>query len=276
MTVWLNGNFLPKSEAAIPVNDRGFQYGDGIFETLEVRRGTPFLWHEHFSRFQDGARWLRLPLPLQEPELLHIVQELPERCGYDSAIVRITLTRGPGPRGYSPRGSGPPTLLLMAFPFPSLGTGPAEWNLMVSSHRLLVDSGFGSCKSTNKLLQVLAKAEADESGARDALLLNVRGEISECTGANLFWIKDDSLFTPGLDSGCLPGITRHWVLSQARSMGIETFEVSAVVEALLNSDGVFATHTGAGIAVITRIDKAEVRRHELPFKLWHQYHELMH
>lgn len=273
MRVWLNGRFLDESDALVPVTDRGFQDGDGCFETVELRSGVPFLWPEHWRRFQQALHELGLAWEFPEAVILQIMTELVTQNRLPSALVRMTCTRGPGPRGYSTRGANTPTRLIMAFPAPARESTPKRWTAHVSPYRIPVGFGPGSLKSTSKLLQILAKKEAEIHGADEALILNTRDEIAEFTNANFFWIQRDQIFTPPLESGCLPGVTRDWAMAQARAQGIEVIERNARLCDVLEADGAFATCTGPGIVEIQRLGAHPFPPHPLIHPLWRLYHK---
>src|SRR5882724_1683421 len=151
MVVFLNGRFLAEEAALVSVSDRGFLYGDGLFETLRVVRGRPFLWDEHMERFAHGAVVLKLRPPLTSAEMRRAADRLIQFNASPNSVLRVTLTRGPGPRGYSPKGAESPTLAmtLHAAPRPG-GKSPAGVRLITSSFRVFADDPLASVKTCNK------------------------------------------------------------------------------------------------------------------------------
>ena len=275
MTIFLNGSFLPAEEASISVHDRGFLYGDGVFETIRVHNGHPFCWHRHWKRLYDGAGFLGIPIPFSETELLNLANELINRNRLSDATLRITLTRGPGPRGYSPSGASTPTLLI------SLAALPAEpketgWRLITSQYRVNKDDPLLRYKTCNRLLNVLAKHEAEVEGADDALLLNQEGEVTETTSANLFWIQGEAIGTPALGAGMLPGVTRDLVLDLAAKQGVTVREEPVTLEQIKQADAVFLTVSSKELPEVARIDKHTFPGSSLVDRLRHLYRERLH
>lgn len=256
MIVYLNGRFVPEEQACVSIHDRGFLYGDGIFETIRIYDGTPFLWREHLDRFHAGCRCLRIAPPLGDSEMLECVAELLRVNSLSNAMTRIALTRGVGPRGYSPRGANHPTLCVALFPPTSR---PASYKVVTASMCLPADDPLAQFKHGNKLRQVLARAEADEAGADEALMLNDRGEVVEGTSTNVFWIEEDTLCTPPLN-GILPGTTRGYLVRRAESLGICTREASITLPELLHRSGVFVSSTGIEVMEVSHINQ-----HTIPF-----------
>src|SRR5262245_53576168 len=162
MVVFLNGRFLAEDAALVSVFDRGFLYGDGLFETLRVARGRPFLWQAHMDRFTRGAEVLQIRPPLTVLELQKAADRLIALNALPNSILRITLTRGPGPRGYSPKGADSPTLAIALHAAPGQSARkPPGVRLITASHRVAADDPLANVKSCNKLPHILARAEAD-------------------------------------------------------------------------------------------------------------------
>ena len=256
MTVYLNDQFIPEAEAMISVFDRGFLYGDGLFESIRVAHSKPFRWSDHMERLVHGCKLLRLPLPKPVGDLLLIARRLMEINGMPDGILRITLSRGRGARGYSPRGANQPTLLLSLHPLPVV-TQP--WKLITSSLRLSVGDPLACAKTSNKLPQILARAEADDAGADDALLLDSNGHVAETSSGNLFWMQNEKLFTPALQSGIIPGITRKVVLDLAQTFQIPVEQIMAPKEVLHSAEGVFVTVSSCGIIEVSHLDGVTLR-----------------
>lgn len=267
MIVFLNGRFVPEEEAVVSVFDRGFTYGDGLFETVRVSRGRPFLWREHLDRLEAGARVLKIPLPLPAVQLRTAADELIRRNDCLECVLRIQLSRGPGPRGYSIQGAGPPTLVMSVHPL-VIGEGAVkQWKLIVSSFRLEQGSRLSGCKTANKLVHILAREEAESRGCHDAVLVNAAGEVVETTSANLFWIDGKKILTPPLGTGALPGVTRGWVLRQCPPLGLESVEQAIRAVELKGADGCFATNSVLGVVEIVEIDGQPLRRSALTGRL---------
>ncbi len=242
MMVFLNGKFVPPAKAVVSVFDRGFLYGDALWETMLVTGGRPFRWPEHLRRLQHGVDALKLSLPYSHDELRAFAAQLIRRNQMPEAMLRLTLSRGVAARGYSPRHATHPAVVMTLLPAPAVPPAkPPRWRLITSSLRLPANDPLARFKTANKLRHVLARAEADEAGAGDALLLNSNGHLAEAASANLFWVKNKVVHTPPLAAGPLPGVTRRLVLELCQKMKIPARETLARPGALLRADGVFLT-----------------------------------
>jgi aminodeoxychorismate lyase len=274
MFVFLNGQFLSEAEAVVPVNDRGFMYGDGLFETMRVVNGKPFRFAQHLERMMRGADFLKIKPPFTPKELEKIAAQLVEQNKMPDAILRVMLTRGPGERGYSFNGDGKPTVVMTLHAAPSLEKS-VEWNLITSSFRIPAADALSSFKTTSKILHVMARAEAAEKGADEALLINTNGEVAETTSGNLFWIYQDKICTVPTGRGVLPGITRAIVLEICQTMGLQTNKRVIKPEALRNSAGIFVTQSAFGIVPISTLDGEPVAPSPLVDQVSSAYNELL-
>src|ERR1019366_3424673 len=177
MVVFLNGHFVPEADAVVPLNDRGFLLGDALFEAARVANGRPFRLAQHLERLVRGADFLKNKTPFTAKEIQKFAGDLVEKNNVPEAVLRVTLTRGPGTRGYSTKGADKPTLAMTLAPLPPQnGEEPLLWSLVTSSYRIPASDALSSFKTTSKILNVLARAEAEEKGADEALLLNTNGE----------------------------------------------------------------------------------------------------
>ena len=265
MIVFLNGKFVPEEKAVVSIQDRGFLYGDGLFETARVYAGQPFLWREHMDRFARGADALGIVPPLSEGEMRRALDLLIARNRMPEALARITLSRGAGPRGYSPRGAESPTLALALFLPPA--DLPKAFKLVTSGHRLYSGDPLAGFKHNNKLIHILARAEADAAGADEAILLNDQGAVAEGTATNLFWVRDQTIGAAPLSSGTLAGVTRAYVISLARANGFSVREESLPPEELKRAEGLFVTASGLEIMEVSHWDGRRVARSPFVRKL---------
>lgn len=255
MIVFLKGQFVREEAAVVSVFDRGWLYGDGLFETVRVHRGKPFRWLQHWQRLQRGANRLRLPVPFSEEALRSAVNELVRRNEMPEAVLRLSVSRGPGPRGYSIKGCGPATVVMSLYPAPQVSPEqPLRWRLITSSWRLPADDSLATAKHSNRLVHILARAEAEAAGGDEALLLNHRGEIAEAASSNVFWIENDIVCTPPLSSGALAGVTRAVVLELCASRKLPACERPGQPQALLEAAGVFLTSSVLGIVEVSHLD----------------------
>lgn len=276
MIVFLNGQFVSESLAVVPINDRGFMYGDGLFETMRVVGGRPFRLAQHLERMVRGAEFLKIKPPHTPKELQKFAEQLIEKNEMPEAILRIMLTRGPGQRGYSPANSGPPTMVMTVHPLPALATDTqASWSLVTSPYRIPAADVLASFKTTSKILHVMARAEAEGRGADEALLINTNGEAAETATGNLFWVYQDKICTVPTGRGVLPGITRAVVLEICQSLGLQTNKRVIKPEALRNSEGIFVTQSALGIVPVSVFDGEPVTPSPLVDQIACAYEEIL-
>jgi aminodeoxychorismate lyase len=276
MTVFLNGRFVPEKRAVVSVFDRGFLYGDALFEAMVVTRGRPFRWREHLRRLRRGADFLKLTVPFSQEELLGRALELVRRNRMPECLLRLSLTRGITGRGYSPGNATRPAVVMTLHPAPVIDAKKMpRWRVITASLRLPANDPLTHFKTANKLPQILARAEADAADAQEAILLNTSGRLAEGTASNLFWIRDGVVFTPALPDGALPGVTRGLVPGLCRKMGIPCKEKKARPRELRQADGAFLTMTSMGMVEIESLDGRKLKRSPLIRKLWTEYRNLL-
>lgn len=212
--VWLNGGLLAAAAARIDPSDRGFTLGDGVFETVRVDAGVPCRLDRHLARLRGGASVLGIPLAWTDAQLEAAVMALIATQSFANAALRITLSRGPAPRGIMPAGPPAPTLLIAAGTLPA---PPPPARVVIARTTCRNErSPLSRIKSLSYLDAVLARREADACGADDAILLDTRGRVAEATAANLFVRLGGALVTPPVDDGALPGIARAELLEAGR------------------------------------------------------------
>jgi len=261
MIVFLNGEFVSEEKAVVSVFDRSFQYGDGLFEALRVHGGKPFRWADHLERLRRGAEFLKIRLPFPEKELEDYARQLIKRNAMPEALLRISLSRGVGKRGYSPKGAEQPTMVMTLHPAPDdAGKPPPEWLVITASPRLPANEPLAQFKTCNKLPQILARAEADTAGADEALVLNTDGQVVEGASSNLFWIQGGTVCTPPLASGILAGVTRLVVLEICQKIGVPTRETGVTPAQLLQVEGVFMSLSSRGVVEVVLLDGKKLKR----------------
>jgi branched-chain amino acid aminotransferase len=293
MLICLNGRILPEEQALVSVYDRGFLYGDGLFETLRVFHGKPFRWTQHMERLQQGADFLKIRLPFAAARLRDAADQLILKNQMPDALLRLTVSRGVGRRGYSPAGAVSPTVVLMLHPAPeaqgprSPGQGdqsgsagpdasePLRWKLITSSCRLPAGERLAQFKTCNKLAQILARAEADAANADEALLLNTDGHVVEGSSSNLFWIDGNTVCTPPLASGILAGVTRSVVLEICRSLGWPVREGQITPARLPVQAGVFLSLSSLGVIEAGSLDAQALSLSSLTDTLRRAYTDLL-
>jgi len=261
--VFINGQFVTEEQATVSVFDRSFLYGDGLFETLYFANRVVFRFAAHWERLVAGAAFLKVVLPYSGAEIRRHMDELIQRNRTTNGLLRLTLSRGVGVRGYSPSGANKPTLVMSVHPAPDRSAIQTPWKLVTSSFRLPANEPLALFKTCNKLPQVLARAEADASGAQEALLLNTDGNVVEASSSNLFWMENASVCTAPLSSGVLAGVTRSVVLELCAQRGLKACEKAVTTSELRGSDGVFLSLSSFGIVAAGSLDGVPLKQHAM-------------
>jgi aminodeoxychorismate lyase len=276
MTIFLNGQFVPEAQAVVPINDRGFTYGDGLFETMRVVNGRPFRLAQHLERMTRGADFLKIKCPFTPKEMQDFAGQLIGQNQMPEAVLRMVLTRGPGERGYSPGAGGKPTVVMSLHAVPPLAVeNPVCWSLVTSSIRIPAGDLMASFKTMSKLAQVMARMEAVENGADEALLLNTNGEVAEAASGNLFWVSNRRVCTVPAGRSVLPGITRAVVLEICQTLRLPTDQCIIKPEALRDSEGIFITQSVFGIVPVTAFDGEAVAPSPLVDQIRRAYCEML-
>jgi aminodeoxychorismate lyase len=272
MIVFLNGKFMPEEQALVSVFDRSFLYGDGLFETMLVANGVPFRWGQHLERLTNGATFLGISLPFAASELQAAARELILQNRLRDGLLRLTLSRGVGIRGYSPRRANSPALVMTLHPFVEPDPENLKsWHLKTASFRLPANEPLAQFKNCNKLTQIMARAEVEAAGADEALLTNTDGFVVEGASSNLFWIQLGTVCTPPLASGVLSGVTRLVVLELCGALGLKVREGNITRQELLKTDGLFLSLSSFGIVQGLTLDKQPLRRSTLTERLHAAY-----
>lgn len=239
MLAYVNGQFIPADRPALAVNDRSFLYGDGLFETIRITNGQPFLWREHLGRLQRSAEFLKIPLPYDAVEIEHATRHLLVQNDTPEGVVRIHLSRGGGERGYALPSSPRPTLVITTHKF--VRSESKGLNVITSNVRVLADDPFTQHKTANRLPNILARHQADAVAADEALILNNHGQIAEASAANVFVIRGNQLITPPLTSGALAGTTRAFFLKIAAAQNLVGVEAPLSTADLMQADATFVS-----------------------------------
>lgn len=273
--VLLNGQLVPDDEAKVSIFDRSFLYGDGLFETFKVCGGRLFRCWAHFERLKRGAAFLGINLPFSSSELDAQCGELIRKTGLSEGLLRMTLSRGVGVRGYSPRGAQQPLLVATIQEAPRVqAPHPVRWRLVTSSYKVAANDPLTVLKTCNKLHQILARAEAEAQGADEALLLNTDGEVAETASANVFWIEQGKVYaTPA--NVALPGITRAVVFELCEKEGIVVLEQRCPPVELNDADGVFLTLSSLGVVEVESLDNRALPQASLTGRLHRAYQKLV-
>ena len=258
--IFLNGKIISDTEGHISLKDRGFLYGDGIFETLRSYNGTPFKLAEHLERLHSSAKKLRIPFEYTIKELSKGIKELLKVNNIPDAYIRITLSRGTGNNGLGINDNFESTLLIQSKPFMPYAKELYKegMSLNVSRARRSTSCPISCHKTTNLLTSILLKEEAKEKSAHDSIVLNTDGYVAECIVSNVFIVYNKNVITPSLDTNILPGITRKTVLDICKDNGISASEDRFRIETLTNADEVFITNSLMEIMPIAEVERNKI------------------
>jgi len=255
--VYIDGQFLPKSEAKISVFDHGLLYGDGVFEGIRAYKNLVFCLDEHLDRLYMSARAIALHIPIGKQEFSDIIVETLRRNKLDSGYIRPVVTRGVGDLGLDPRRCSKASIIVIA---DQLVIYPREYYeegldvAIVSTRRNLSTATPPQVKSLNYLNNILARLEVNRMGAGEGIILNDDGYVAEATADNIFIVRKNVVETPAVHHGALPGITRGVVLELARAAGYEVRESTLTAYDLYTSDECFLTGTGAEVIPVKSIE----------------------
>ena len=259
--VWLNGELVKREDAKISVFDHGLLYGDGVFEGIRSYNGRVFRLKEHIRRLFDSANGIRLAIPLAADELAKAVADTLQANGLKDAYIRVVVTRGTGTLGLDPNRCQSPVVFIITdkivlYP-PELYENGLEI-ITAATMRNHPNAVNPRLKSLNYLNNILAKIEAIDAGTLEAVMLNHQGFVAECTGDNLFIVRDGVLFTPPIAAGILEGITRDEIIAVAGDFGIKVREENLTRHDLYVADECFLTGTAAEVVPVVRIDKRTI------------------
>jgi len=255
--VYIDGRYVLKEEAKVSVFDHGFLYGDGVFEGIRAYRGRVFKLDEHLLRLYDSAKAITLRIPLEEEELKERVLETLRRNNLKDAYIRLIVSRGEGDLGLDPEKCPQACVIIIT---DKIKIYPEEFyekglSVITASTRRNISFALDpQIKSLNYLNNILAKIEANLGNVPEAIMLNKDGYVAECTGDNIFMIKEGTLFTPPLWVGVLKGITRNVVIELARKENISVKEEVFSIVSLYTADECFLTGTAAEIIPVTKVD----------------------
>jgi branched-chain amino acid aminotransferase len=264
-TVNVNGRIFDEQHAVVSVFDHGFLYGEGIYETLRTYAGQPFLFDRHMRRLRASAGMLSLSVPLADREIEGRFAETVRTAGLGTggreAYIRLLVTRGVGDLSYDPAVCPAPTVVVIVKP--QIDPAPEAYErgvtvALVSIVRNHPASVNPLIKSNNLLNNALAMQEAVRRGAFEGVMRNYRGELAECTTANLFVVKDGVALTPPLDAGLLAGITREFLFEIGVEVGIPVREQVLRDADLLGADEAFLTSTTREIVPIVQVDDSVI------------------
>lgn len=257
--VWINGRMVPKSQAAVNVYDHGLLYGDGVFEGIRVYKGKIFLSKQHMERLWKSAERIRLKIPITKDEMVAVQRACIEANGLQDGYIRLIVTRGVGSLGLHPFRCPVPGIICVA---DQIALYPPEMYekgmrvVVAKRPRVSIEALDPRVKSLNYLNNIMAKVEAIDAGCLEVIMLNDKGWVSECSGDNIFIVKNGVLYTPPSDAGILEGITRQFVIDRlCPDCNVKIEEKMMRIEEVLDADEVFLTGSAAEIIAVTSIEK---------------------
>ncbi len=261
MLIYIDGEFLPKAEAKVSVFDHGLLYGDGVFEGIRSYNGRVFKLDEHLERLYDSAKSIMLQIPIPIETMKETVLETLRRNHLSEAYIRLVVTRGVGDLGLDPDKCPKPSIIIIADKIALYPQKFYEEGLEIvtaSVRRNYSEAINPRIKSLNYLNNILAKIEGKQSGSEEVLMLNAEGHVVECSGDNIFWIKNEVLVTPPVHIGILEGVTRNSVIDLARDAEMRVEERVFTRHDLYIADECFLTGTAAEVIPVVKIDQRAI------------------
>jgi branched-chain amino acid aminotransferase len=257
LKIFISGKLYDKEDAKISVYDHGLLYGDGVFEGLRSYSGKVFRLDVHLDRLWDSAKAIWLEIPMTKAAMAQAVVDTIRANNIQDGYIRLVVTRGAGSLGLDPNRTSNPQVIIIA---DSIALYPAEMyeqglTIITSSVQRNHPAAISPrIKSLNYLNNILAKIEGLQAGCVEALMLNHKGEIAECTGDNIFLVRKGVLQTPPLDAGILEGVTRNAVIELARTGGMEVCETALTKHDVYIADECFLTGSAAEVISVVKVD----------------------
>ena len=256
--VYVEGRISSADEAVVPVYDHGFLYGEGVYETLRTYNRVPFLYDRHIRRLRSSARHLHLDVPFDDATLLTWIDQTVRAAGdLNEAYIRVLLTRGVGELTYDIKATPKPSLVIIVKPLDEPSKRLEEEGVQISLVSILRNhpgSVNPLIKSNNLLNNALAMQEAYRRGGEEGLMLNYRGEISECSQANFFMVRGGVALTPRSAAGLLEGVTRAFLFEVGQDVGVQVREETLHPADLDSAEEMFITSTTRELTPVVRID----------------------
>jgi branched-chain amino acid aminotransferase len=255
--VYISGKLFDKADAKVSVFDHGLLYGDGVFEGIRAYSSRVFRLKKHVDRLYESARGIHLEIPMKRDEMATAINETLAFNKLIDAYIRVIVTRGAGSLGLDPRKTTDPQIIIITDHISLYPEELYEHGLKIitaATTRNHPNAVNPRIKSLNYLNNILAKIEGTNAGCLEALMLNHKGEVAECTGDNIFIVKNGELHTPSIDAGILDGITRHAVMDLARGVGIKVVERAMDRHDIYTADECFLTGTAAEVIPVVELD----------------------
>jgi len=261
--IYLNGKFVSHQEAALAYNDRGFLLSDGIFETMRAYDGEISCLSDHYQRLKTSAEFLGIPFSMTLDEMRDVTYKLLERCELQgkNASLRLTLTRGTGPRGLLPPEKVTPTIMISAFSFVSSILKPLK--VVISKIKRNESSPLSNIKSLCYLDNILARQDAGRKGADECVMLNTHGYVACASVANIFIVTSKGVITPCIADGVLPGVTRKTIISICEANNIPIYEEKITEIDLIKAKEIFFTNRLIEIQPVSQVNDILINKGEI-------------
>jgi len=259
--VYISGKLFSKNDAKISVYDHGLLYGDGVFEGIRVYDGKIFRLTQHVDRLYESARHIYLEIPMTREKMAEAITSTVRANAKDNGYIRAIVTRGSGYLGLDPRKTTDPQVIIIVDDIALYPPELYEHGLEIATASTIRNHPNAlnpRIKSLNYLNNIMAKVEAVNAGCFEALMLNPKGEVAECSGDNIFLVKHGVLKTPPLDAGILEGVTRNAVIELARAADIPVLETALTRHDVYAADECFLTGTAAEVVPVVRCDKRQI------------------
>ena len=261
LQIYISGKYFDKDNAKISVYDHGLLYGDGVFEGMRAYSGNVFRMTEHIDRLYESALAICLKIPMSKSDMIAAVNKTLEINSLKDAYIRLVVTRGAGSLGLDPNRTSDPQIIIIADHIALYDPKFYEEGLKIITASTIRNHPAAlspRIKSLNYLNNIMAKIEGLQAGCMEAIMLNHKGEVAECTGDNIFIVKRGELLTPPKDAGILEGITRNAILELAQSLNIPTKEISLTRHDLFVADECFLTGSAAEVIPVVSIDNRSI------------------
>ncbi len=255
--VYINGKLFDKSEAKVSVFDHGLLYGDGVFEGIRAYSGRVFRLQQHVDRLYESAKGIHLEIPIPREAMADAIRQTLASNNLLDAYIRVVITRGAGSLGLDPRKTTDPQVIIITDKIALYPPELYEHGLKIitaATTRNHPNAVNPRIKSLNYLNNILGKIEATQAGCLEALMLNHKGELAECTGDNVFVVQHGQIHTPSADSGILEGITRAAVIELARAAGYMVIERTMDRLDVFKAEECFLTGTAAELIPVVECD----------------------
>lgn len=261
MKIWLDGTLVDEAEAKLSVFDHGILYGDGVFEGIRFYKGRIFRLEDHIRRLFDSARAIILEIPWSAEEIIQFTRETVAANGLTDGYIRLVVTRGAGGLGLNPYLCPKPSMFIIASTIQLYPEEHYQNGLSIvtcATRRPAPAALMPQVKSLNYLNNVMAKVEAIRANALEALMLNEQGNVAECTGDNVFIVKNGEVHTPKISDGALDGITRDVIIELCELLGIPVAERTMTRYDIFIADECFLTGTAAEVIPVVELDRRKI------------------